>query len=106
MTDPVTRLNAALEGCYCVELLQSYDWPGNVRELENALTCAAILARGAAIGPEHLTLGGDYSGRGAGQPGGQGQRPRAGRARMGRRRRGIGARGRDLASRAPRARVD
>ena len=51
-----------------VELLQSYDWPGNVRELENALTCAAILARGAAIGLEHLTLGGDYSGRGACAP--------------------------------------
>ena len=48
-----------------LELLQGYDWPGNVRELENALTRAAILARGAAIGPEHLTLGGDYSGRGS-----------------------------------------
>jgi two-component system response regulator AtoC len=48
-----------------LELLQAYDWPGNVRELENALTRAAILARGAAIGPEHLTLGGDYVGRGA-----------------------------------------
>jgi two-component system response regulator AtoC len=47
-----------------LELLQAHDWPGNVRELENALTRAAILARGAAIGPEHLTLGGDYAGRG------------------------------------------
>lgn len=37
--------------------LRSYDWPGNVRELENALTRAAILARGAAIGDEHLVLG-------------------------------------------------
>ena len=46
-----------------LERLQAYDWPGNVRELENALTRAAILARGAAIGPEHLTLGADYSGR-------------------------------------------
>jgi two-component system, NtrC family, response regulator AtoC len=45
-------------------MLLAYDWPGNVRELENALTRAAILARGAAIGPEHLTLGVDYAGRG------------------------------------------
>ena len=37
--------------------LQEYDWPGNVRELENALTRAAIVARGPAVGPEHLTLG-------------------------------------------------
>lgn len=44
-------------------ILQAHDWPGNVRELENALTRAAILARGAAIGPEHLTLGRDYPGR-------------------------------------------
>lgn len=29
-------------------------WPGNVRELEHALERAAILARGAAIRPEHL----------------------------------------------------
>jgi two-component system response regulator AtoC len=40
--------------------LMEYDWPGNVRELENALTRAAILARGAAIGPEHLSLGVDF----------------------------------------------
>jgi DNA-binding NtrC family response regulator len=40
--------------------LLDYDWPGNVRELENALTRAAILARGAAIGPEHLSLGVDF----------------------------------------------
>jgi two-component system response regulator AtoC len=37
--------------------LQSYDWPGNVRELENALTRAAVLARGPVIGLEHLALG-------------------------------------------------
>jgi two-component system, NtrC family, response regulator AtoC len=40
--------------------LMEYDWPGNVRELENALTRAAILARGAAIGPEHISLGVDF----------------------------------------------
>jgi two-component system response regulator AtoC len=40
--------------------LIEYDWPGNVRELENALTRAAILARGAAIGPEHVSLGVDF----------------------------------------------
>ncbi len=37
--------------------LEEYDWPGNVRELENALTRAAIVARGPLVGPEHLTLG-------------------------------------------------
>jgi len=37
--------------------IQEYDWPGNVRELENALTRAAIVARGPLIGPDHLTLG-------------------------------------------------
>jgi len=37
--------------------IQEYDWPGNVRELENALTRAAIVARGPSIGPDHLTLG-------------------------------------------------
>jgi two-component system response regulator AtoC len=40
--------------------LMEYEWPGNVRELENALTRAAILARGAAIGPEHISLGVDF----------------------------------------------
>jgi DNA-binding NtrC family response regulator len=44
-----------------MEMLAAYDWPGNVRELENALTRAAILARGAAIGPEHLSLGADLA---------------------------------------------
>jgi len=39
-----------------MELLMEHEWPGNVRELENALTRAAILARGAAIAPEHLSL--------------------------------------------------
>lgn len=39
-----------------MDLLMEHDWPGNVRELENALTRAAILARGAAIAPEHLSL--------------------------------------------------
>ena len=37
--------------------LVAYDWPGNVRELENALTRAAIVARGSVVGPEHLALG-------------------------------------------------
>ncbi len=40
-----------------MEQLEAYDWPGNVRELENALTRAAIVARGAVIGPDHLSLG-------------------------------------------------
>jgi transcriptional regulator with PAS, ATPase and Fis domain len=37
-----------------MELLLGYDWPGNLRELRNVLERAAILARGASIGPEHL----------------------------------------------------
>ena len=40
-----------------ITALLDYDWPGNVRELENALTRAAIVARGPMVGPEHLTLG-------------------------------------------------
>ncbi len=36
--------------------LCAYPWPGNVRELENALTRAAVLARGPVIGAEHLAL--------------------------------------------------
>ncbi len=40
-----------------LELLGSYRWPGNVRELENALTRAAVLARGPIIGREHVFLG-------------------------------------------------
>ena len=39
-----------------MRLLTAYDWPGNVRELENALTRAAVLARGPFIAPEHLSL--------------------------------------------------
>jgi DNA-binding NtrC family response regulator len=37
--------------------MAAYDWPGNVREMENALTRAAVLARGPVIGVEHLALG-------------------------------------------------
>jgi len=40
-----------------MRLLCAYPWPGNVRELENALTRAAVLARGLVIGAEHLSLG-------------------------------------------------
>jgi len=39
-----------------MQLLCAYPWPGNVRELENALTRAAVLARGLVIGAEHLSL--------------------------------------------------
>ena len=48
---PVRRISSA-----AMDLLMEHNWPGNVRELENALTRAAILARGAAIAPEHLSL--------------------------------------------------
>ncbi len=41
-----------------MRVLVEYDWPGNVRELENALTRAAVLARGAAISEKDLSLGG------------------------------------------------
>ena len=41
-----------------MHMLCAYPWPGNVRELENALTRAAVLARGPVIGAEHLALGG------------------------------------------------
>ncbi len=37
--------------------LLSYDWPGNVRELQNAITRAALLAKGSTISKEHLALG-------------------------------------------------
>lgn len=37
--------------------MTGYAWPGNVRELENALTRAAVLARGASISLEHMALG-------------------------------------------------
>src|SRR5690606_992644 len=40
-----------------IAALLAYDWPGNVRELENALTRAAVLARGNVITLEHLALG-------------------------------------------------
>ncbi len=40
-----------------LRLLTAYRWPGNVRELENALTRAAVLARGPVISAEHLVLG-------------------------------------------------
>lgn len=42
-----------------MEQLKGYAWPGNVREMENALTRAAIVARGTAITAEHLNLGMD-----------------------------------------------
>lgn len=38
-------------------VLLAHDWPGNVRELENAITRAAVMARGGAIVVEHLSLG-------------------------------------------------
>jgi DNA-binding NtrC family response regulator len=39
-----------------LDVLLGHDWPGNVRELENALTRAAVLARGSTITAEHLAL--------------------------------------------------
>ncbi len=37
-----------------LSILQNYAWPGNVRELSNVLERAALMARGATIGLEHL----------------------------------------------------
>ena len=39
-----------------IEQLQRHHWPGNVRELRNAVTRAAVMCRGATIGPEDLEL--------------------------------------------------
>ncbi|HLH00571.1 MAG TPA: sigma-54 dependent transcriptional regulator [Bryobacteraceae bacterium] len=39
-----------------LKLLQAHTWPGNVRELRNAVTKAAVLARGPEILPEDLVL--------------------------------------------------
>ena len=44
-----TRLAPAL-----VDALIARPWTGNVRELRNAIEHAAIIARGRALGPEHL----------------------------------------------------
>ena len=46
-------------------VLESHDWPGNVRELENALTRAAVLARGPVIDVEHLSVGASQPGNSA-----------------------------------------
>ncbi|MEJ2539314.1 MAG: sigma-54 dependent transcriptional regulator [Gemmatimonadota bacterium] len=43
-------------------MMESYDWPGNVRELENALTRAALVARGRTLAADHLRLGVDRPG--------------------------------------------
>ncbi|HEY6034941.1 MAG TPA: sigma-54 dependent transcriptional regulator [Kofleriaceae bacterium] len=37
-----------------VAKLREYNWPGNVRELENIIERAMILARGSALGAQHL----------------------------------------------------
>ncbi len=55
-----------------MHVLCAYPWPGNVRELENALTRAAVLARGPAIGAEHLALSAPVVALGAATPGDRG----------------------------------
>ena len=49
MDQAVTKLTDA-----ALKELAGRAWPGNVRELRNAVEHAALLARGAAIGPNHL----------------------------------------------------
>jgi len=39
-----------------VQRMMSYQWPGNVRELQNCIERAVILAGGAPIQPEHLSV--------------------------------------------------
>jgi DNA-binding NtrC family response regulator len=39
-----------------IQMLQNYPWPGNVRELENVMQRAIILAPGATVRVEDLTL--------------------------------------------------
>ena len=46
-----------------MEEMQRRPWPGNVRELRNAVEHAAIMARGLAIGPEHLPESRDLDAR-------------------------------------------
>jgi DNA-binding NtrC family response regulator len=52
--------------------LLDYEWPGNVRELENALTRAAVLARGSLITVDHLALGNAFGEPASTAPGGDG----------------------------------
>ncbi|MBI3723292.1 sigma-54-dependent Fis family transcriptional regulator [bacterium] len=40
-----------------LDRLLTYDWPGNVRELRNALTRAAVKARGGVIGAQDFAFG-------------------------------------------------
>jgi DNA-binding NtrC family response regulator len=54
---PATITRAAMED------MQRRPWPGNVRELRNAVEHAAIMARGLAIGPEHLPASRDLDAR-------------------------------------------
>jgi DNA-binding NtrC family response regulator len=62
-----------------MRLLCAHNWPGNVRELENTLMRAAIVARGSALTPDHLSLGVDMGGASEpegvrrGQPGPDGE---------------------------------
>ncbi|MDX9820622.1 MAG: sigma-54 dependent transcriptional regulator, partial [Syntrophales bacterium] len=37
--------------------IMTYSWPGNVRELENAIECAAVMARGEVIQDDMLIVG-------------------------------------------------
>ncbi len=42
-----------------MDVMMQYSWPGNVRELENALTRAAVLAKGSQLQLQDLSLGSD-----------------------------------------------
>jgi DNA-binding NtrC family response regulator len=51
-----------------VEALSHYDWPGNVRELENTIERAVVLANGAMLTPQSVSLLGATSAPQGGLP--------------------------------------
>ncbi len=55
-------------GRAAMESLLAYDWPGNVRELINAVERAVILCSEDEVGPQHLVLDVDSSGRRNNEP--------------------------------------
>jgi transcriptional regulator with GAF, ATPase, and Fis domain len=54
------RIEAIDDGV--IASLQEYHWPGNVRELENTLERAIVLATGATITRDHITIDGAADG--------------------------------------------
>jgi two-component system response regulator AtoC len=59
LVDIAREIGRPIEGLSvrALDRLLTYDWPGNVRELRNALTRAAVKARGPVIAGEDFELG-------------------------------------------------